>query len=372
MLTLALLLAAARADDDAYATCCREAGVEPCPHNLRLVGAESQVHGELVTGLWEVSCGGEVAFQRRERAVVPEARPGAVVGVLEPGAYACFVATCPLPSAVCVDVGTDGRAVASRCTDGLPPTAVDFYAARTPHTAVVVGPREVVVAVRSDVSGGGPSAAGARTPPTRTERPPIIVAPQAPGPAPAPEPAPSPRAAPPLPATATPLPATATPLPAPPGPTAAPVARRTPPARSAFAHVQLPPAPPTPCRPRGAVRAASNDQVALGDEARVARDPAKALEHYRAALTVEPCNAFAWGAVGGVLLDARELRLAITALEHATRLAPDRALAWIDLGDARSAWGDARGAIAAYTRALELSPGDARAAEGLHRLVPAR
>lgn len=371
-LLVTLLAPAAHADEAGYGTCCREAGVEPCPATMRLVGAESQVHGEVVTGLWTLGCDGTVSYERLDRAVVPLAEPGAVVGVLEPGAYACFVAACPLPPTICVDVRPDGRALATRCGDGLPPTAVDLYAPRAPRTAVVVGPREVVAAVRSDQ----PDLRAPRevAPPPSSAQDPWQTAPKTPAP---PRAAPPP-AAPQVPAQRAPDPPLAPaspPTPASPAPRAEPPPPRRAPAPDVpggVAAFLLPPAPPSPCRPRPSARQASNDQVDRGDEARVARSVSQALDHYRAALVVEPCNAFAWAAVGGVLLDASDPGRAATALEHATRIDPGRVLPWIDLGRAREARGDVRGAVAAYTRAVELSPGEPRATAGLQRLVPTR
>jgi tetratricopeptide (TPR) repeat protein len=62
---------------------------------------------------------------------------------------------------------------------------------------------------------------------------------------------------------------------------------------------------------------------------------------------------------GKIHLEAREPAKAVSDLEQATKLRPDFAEAWSDLGEARRNLFDDAGALAAFQRAVELSPEDA-------------
>jgi len=130
----------------------------------------------------------------------------------------------------------------------------------------------------------------------------------------------------------------------------------------------VPPAPPMPCRAATSLRLAANDQIDAGNEAVIAKDFETALDHYRAALTMDRCNAPAWAALGDALLSAGYPTEARTALDLATQLMPTHAHAWTRLGEASEAEGDRQAAVTAYTKALDESPGYAPAEQGLHRV----
>lgn len=151
-----------------------------------------------------------------------------------------------------------------------------------------------------------------------------------------------------------------------PTPAPAPVA----PARPVAANVDtsVPPLPPEPCIPSSALREPSNQQVDAGNEAIVAGDLGTAIDRYRAAITINKCNAFAWVALGDALLQVGSPRTALPALQAATRLMPTHFHAWTRLGEAAEQNGDRVAAAAAYTRALEVKPDHAPAAQGLQRV----
>jgi Flp pilus assembly protein TadD len=129
----------------------------------------------------------------------------------------------------------------------------------------------------------------------------------------------------------------------------------------------LPPAPEIPCRSTS-LRVASNGQVDAGNEALVSGSLAKALDHYRAALTMDRCNAVAWTALGDGLISAGHPHEARTALDLATQLMPTHAHAWTRLGDASELDGDPQAAAFAYQNALAHNPGYVPAAQGLDRV----
>jgi tetratricopeptide (TPR) repeat protein len=129
----------------------------------------------------------------------------------------------------------------------------------------------------------------------------------------------------------------------------------------------LPSPPEMPCRP-SSLRIPSNEQVDAGNEALVAGLLPKALDHYRAALTMDRCNAGAWTALGDGLISAGYPHEARTALDLATQLVPTHAHAWTRLGDASELDGDREAAVVAYQNALVHSPGYAPAAQGLDRI----
>lgn len=130
----------------------------------------------------------------------------------------------------------------------------------------------------------------------------------------------------------------------------------------------VPPAPPDPCIPSAALRAPSNEQVDSGNEAIVQGDFATALDRYRAAITINKCNAFAWAALGDALLQSGHPTEAKQALGFATKLMDSNHHAWTLLGQALERTGESATAAAAYRRALELKPGHPPANEGLARV----
>jgi predicted Zn-dependent protease len=140
--------------------------------------------------------------------------------------------------------------------------------------------------------------------------------------------------------------------------------------RTELRDFSLPVLPPQPCVPELSRRAHASMQVDLGDEAKVGGDLEGAAGHYRAAIALDNCNAFAWAALGQMLLDAERVRAAVLALETTTRLMPGHFHAWTQLGEAREALGLVPDAVEAFHRALALRVDHRAAAAGLARVGP--
>jgi hypothetical protein len=130
----------------------------------------------------------------------------------------------------------------------------------------------------------------------------------------------------------------------------------------------VPPTPePAACRAPAAARGASSEQVDAGDAALLAGNAREAMSRYRAAITLNACNPFAWVGLGLGLLDVRAPRAAANALRTATSLQPNHYAAWTDLGRAEEASGRRAEAADAYRRALLVKPDYTPAIEGAAR-----
>jgi Flp pilus assembly protein TadD len=155
---------------------------------------------------------------------------------------------------------------------------------------------------------------------------------------------------------------------APAAPTPPPTPRGPPrPSASLVAAFSLPPAPPIPCAPNPALRVASSDQADLGDESAITGDFASALDHWRAAVTINACNGVAWTSIGNTLLDGGTADKAETALAIATQLTPANVFAWTQLGRAREQLGKFSSAVTAYQTALGVQSDFKPALDGLDR-----
>ncbi|MFN7143483.1 MAG: hypothetical protein ACK4YP_06905, partial [Myxococcota bacterium] len=96
-------------------------------------------------------------------------------------------------------------------------------------------------------------------------------------------------------------------------------------------------------------------------------DAAGALSEYRAALTMDVCNAYAWLGIGEIAGGAARPDLAVRALRNTTRILPGHYGAWTMLGKAYEALRQSQLAAEAYATALELRPGLPEAVEGWRR-----
>ena len=92
-----------------------------------------------------------------------------------------------------------------------------------------------------------------------------------------------------------------------------------------------------------------------------------AMRHYRSAITLNPCNPFAWVGVGEAMLEVGSPIPAAQALRVATALQPGHYTAWLDLGRAEEAVGHRAEAAEAYREALVAKPDFAPAMDGLAR-----
>lgn len=156
--------------------------------------------------------------------------------------------------------------------------------------------------------------------------------------------------------------------PVPPRAPVAPMAPVAPVAPAAIAFV-MPDAPAEGCVVNAALYRPSNDQVDLGDDARVAGDLVAALQHYRAAIVINGCNAFAWAGLGEGLRAAALPAQARDALAVSTRLMPTHHVAWARLGEIEESTGSADRAGAAYSAALAANPSYQPARDALARLT---
>lgn len=338
------LSASAGAGADSLDACCDAVGARSCPTSLLASGPGSKLGQEggatRVLGLWRLSCEGGATFQS-DATYVAATTPadGTVFAALDEGAAACFDAACPLPGSLCVRHEGDRVAVVDCSTGGAP--SATAWASRTVDDtrAVVVNRRVIAVRAVMNANRGAVAAAG-----SRPEAAASVVAPTGVG-------------APPVTTYKAGLPPE--------------VRRGTPQAPShldtAGWDLTLPPAPPEPCRTAGGMRDASASQVDAGNEAAMSGDMNTALAKYRAAITINSCNAFAWADLGETLLLLGEPARARTALEIATRLMPTHYQAWTNLGRSEEALGRTAAASEAYRSALKAQPGFGPAEEGLQR-----
>ena len=109
------------------------------------------------------------------------------------------------------------------------------------------------------------------------------------------------------------------------------------------------------------------EQADLGDEAMILSDAQNALGHWRAAVTINVCNAPAWANIGSTLVDHGRPDAGEQALAAATRLSPKSARSWSELGRAEEALGAWERAVDAYQQALLLQPDLRSAVDGLRR-----
>lgn len=348
-----LAVAPARADDADCTACCRAGGLPACPSALAFVGegtTSTARDGRWETrGAWILACDGS-ARPDPEAVHYGKAEPrfGDVVFPFDPLSVSCIRQACARPAGACV--GTpDERGISQvvGCDDGLP---LDARALRRPPAPRSGGARLVVVVdghpvVAERAEGGSAAARPVATTAAATASRPAPVAPQA-APIPAPTPAPPVAQA----------PAEASPW----GPVS--------PSAAAPFQLELPAEPADPCAPPAdAMRAEARKRVDLGDDRRMAKDRVGAAREYRAALTMDTCNGYAWLGVGEAAQALDRPDLAIRALRVATRLLPRHHGALVLLAKAYEGFGQRPSAAEAYRKALELSPGLPDAVEGYAR-----
>ncbi|MCB9792431.1 MAG: tetratricopeptide repeat protein [Alphaproteobacteria bacterium] len=129
-----------------------------------------------------------------------------------------------------------------------------------------------------------------------------------------------------------------------------------------------PPAPGESCSTPASLIAESRRHVDLGNEAEIAQDAQTAADEYRAAITMDACNAFAWASLGSLALREGQPDEAVKALRVALRLRPEHYGAATDLGTAYERLGQTDRAVEAYRAALAAKPEHAPAKQGLSRL----
>lgn len=362
-----------------YAACCAALGVSGCPSSIEVVGPNTTTtrigDDVLVRGPYLLTCedgAGWMPATRRITAGVVNA--GSPVARLDPRVASCFSSACSMPVNLCLEEGATGvRAV--DCRTGNPADATVWMSPELDNRSpAIVGGRAIAVHIASAPSASPSTALITTTTPPAAAPAPVVrtAAPVSPASTP-----PTPVAAQP---TRTPSPAVVSaPRPTPEGdlvaPRSAPAPAATPTtaaptrptATGAFASFVLPALPPTPCVPDPALREASLEQADLGDEAMILSDAQAALGHWRAAVTINLCNAPAWANIGSALVDHGRAEAGAQALGAATGLAPKSARTWSELGRAQEALGAWERAVDAYQEALILQPDLRSALDGLRR-----
>ena len=414
-LTLSLTIGSAAAGSsnaNECLDCCRAAGVSTCATEIYVAGDVTEISaissGWRAKGMYVVSCDGRGYFDDERTALFPRAPSAGDAAPSSSGQWACFEQSCQLPTNLCFD-GNTGRV--TLCDSGVIPNAASFRAAPGPKQRSAAGPPPtgtpptgtpyVAPGALTIVVAGKPLAVEI----ARPERAP--PEPSAPvwGPAPvaavaavAPAAPVAPKPPPPKPTGSILFddlddedilaelrsggdPSTVQPrVPAPTpdaawssGTPAAPAAPWQAPAVKPAAIAQLtdglPRDPPSACEaPMEALRGEARKQVMAGDDLRMAKDGDGAVQKYRAALSMDSCNGYAWLGLGEAALTLKRPDIAIRPLRNATTLMPKHYGAWTELGESYEAIGQNTQAVDAYRQALTVKPGHPGAMSGLTRL----
>lgn len=400
--------------------CCRDAGASTCATEIYVAGDATEISaissGWRAKGMYVVSCDGRGYFDDERTALFPRAPSAGDAAPSSSGQWSCFEQSCQLPTNLCFD-GTTGRV--TLCDSGVIPNAASFRAAPGPKrsSAVRQGPTTARPSAAPTTLAGAPT-----TPPTTAYLAPgaltIVVAgkplaveiarperappePSAPvwGPAPVAPVAPvAPKPPAPKPTGSILFddlddedilaelrsggdPSTVQPRVPAPTPDAAwssgtPAASAAPwqapavkPAAIAQLTDGLPRDPPSACEaPMEALRGEARKQVMAGDDLRMAKDGDGAVQKYRAALSMDSCNGYAWLGLGEAALTLKRPDIAIRPLRNATTLMPKHYGAWTELGESYEAIGQNTQAVDAYREALNVKPGHPGAMSGLTRL----
>ena len=99
------------------------------------------------------------------------------------------------------------------------------------------------------------------------------------------------------------------------------------------------------------------------------REHAAAINEYRAALAMDPCNGYGWLGLGETAASAGRPDVAVRALKNATRLMAGHYGAWTTLGQQYEILGQYRSAAEAFHKAVELRPDHVAALAGLDRVI---
>lgn len=351
-------------------SCCQAGGLASCRPSLRMIGPGSVISPEAgawrTLGLWTIPCEGDGRFDPGATAVSSE---NPLEGeVLTSGiplvAIHCFRQACKLPEGSCLYLKTEGRTRILNCESGdsLSAAALKIPGQKRMESGsvtAIVGDRPLVVQLtegRPPRSLALPSVAS----PTPLDKPsqPLLLdgIPYYPAEDAAPKNPPESRVDSAL------LTSSSA---APPEPTHSP----SPTAPVGVIAIELPaPAAEDRCTDSPTLRSESHRRVDIGNEALAAGRPQKAVDEYRAALTIDRCDAYAWAAIGGLALEQGRSDLAITAFQQTLRFNPRHYLAAARLGLAWERQGRLDLAVESFRRSLEIRPGFPEAAQGLERV----
>ena len=361
---LAAVLTAAHAGEDECVACCRAAGLSGCRTSLRMYGDGSVATAEggawRVLGLWFLDCDGRGRFETGSTAVVATMPVSGelLLSSTHSQAFHCFTQACSYPEDACFDVMTEGRVRLVDCRDGASMPAVKL-------------------------AQPGPAPPGAETIIAVVGDRPLVVTPVDPSSTPQPPGAPSPssccggsagtglfgREAQSAVITQTEL--SARPLvdasPVPPHRLEGEFQRT---AASTDSYVLDVPEPPlsNSCGTSEVLRTESRRRVDAGNEATLKGSLQQAIDEYRAALTLDPCNPYAWADLGALALQLGHPADAALSLSQAVELQPRHYTAYTNLGLAYEALGQPSLAYEAFGVALGIRPHHQAALQGQQRL----
>lgn len=323
------LIALAFATDQACTSCCTAAGVDGCVPELMAVGEGSQIMALgggawQVEGAWVVTCNGQATFDadRIVRVSHPPQDAELIAPWLNPLQIHCFRQACTFPGNLCVSAAdAQGNYFLQDCRTGVPANTDDLRMAPRPtalaDTVVVIDGKPLVATM---TTGNPPTSAGTNSSTNNST-------------------------------------------------SAAPAGN----ADLAAALTQpLPRDATDPCQPPAdSIRAQARGLVEQGDERRLKKDYVMALNQYKAAITMDSCNPYAWAGIGEIAAMASRPDIAIRALRNTTRLMPAHYGAWTQLGQQYEAIGQDELALAAFRAALAVRPEHPPAVEGYRRTVSA-
>ncbi|MFH1467288.1 MAG: tetratricopeptide repeat protein [Pseudomonadota bacterium] len=345
LLALLALLPVSSAGQDECVACCRAGGLAGCRTDLKLYGdgatASPEAGGWRIMGLWTLSCDGRARFEAGATAVVAQLPVAGelLLATTPPMAFHCFTQACSFPESACFQREAVGRVRMVDCRDGAPMSAVQLArpGPAPPGSEAVI----VVVGDHPLVAEPLPGEAHRSSPVTHLDA-------CCGGPPP-----------PPSAAVVTQTEAGST-LPADPSTTP----------RDHHPYVIDVPAPPigAACEVADALATEARRRDAAGNDAVLAGQLQRAIDEYRAALTLDPCNPWAWADLGAVALQVGMASEAAVSLAQAIELQPRHYAAYTNLGLAYEALGQDALAADAFRAALALRPHHGPAEEGLRRI----
>jgi hypothetical protein len=352
---LLALAGLAQAGEDECVACCKAAGLSGCRTSLRMYGEGSVATPEggawRVMGLWFLDCDGAARFEAGSTAVVadmPVSGELLLTGT-HSAAFHCFTQACSYPEEACFDVMPKQRLKLVDCEDGAAMTALQLAQGGPPPPG-----SETIIAVIGDK--------------------PLVVAPVQGALVPHPVPPSGERACcngglfgHSVPASSAVVtqsrPGASHGSPEPPSTSEAWAGARD-------GVVLVVPAPPLSpdCGTAEVLRTESKRRVEVGNEATLHGELQTAVDEYRAALTLDPCNPYAWADLGSVAMQLGMVSEAAIALAQAVELQPRHYTAHTNLGLAYEALGQYQLAYEAFEVALALRPHHQPAKQGLERV----
>ncbi len=307
-----------------------------------------------VLGLWVLECGGVGRFEAGATAVLPDLPVAGelIMSGLAPMALHCFSQACSFPKGACFRLEAEKRIRILHCEGGaaMPAAALKTPGPEPPGSdavIVVVGGRPLVVRPADSGSLQRPARPSASAccgqEPTRA-----VISGAATAPA----------------STAVHR-STAPTLSEASGSAAQPTGDSN--DRSYVLEIPEPPSDGS-CDTMEALRTESRRMVESGNEAVLAGEIQRAIDEYRAALTLHLCNPYAWADLGAVALQLDRPAEAVLALTQAVELQPRHYTAYTNLGLAYESLGQYGFAREAFRVALSVRPHHAPALEGLGRV----